>query len=538
MLENLFRAVLTMSAGASVVILAVLGLRLLCPVFPESGISLMPGDADVETALEAVIASDDRSVQTMESVASLDKSVFENQSAVQEPLPTVVTTPGQQSSVDVEHQPSVQQPEQQSKPENIPSGWQIGTAVWLAGIWVMAMYGVWSLFRLKSRLVPSVDLGNGVHLADHIDTPFVMGLFRPRIYLPSYLKPEKAEYIVLHEKYHISRFDHVLKLVYFAALCLHWFNPLVWLAFILMGYDMEMSCDEAVMEKLNQDLRKDYAASLLQLSTGRRKIAPTPLAFGEGDPKGRIKNVLNYRKPHVWIVLAAVVVCVAAAVCLLTNPVETDKELLNYPGLQWGMTIEEVQSALGFSNDAIVKVEDRGNVMGYYVEGLNYFGLPVEQILLNFTSSYGNPYGLYEVIVLLPDDTDMEKAKQTMTAYYGDPIDSYTYMADWTYGKETTEESEEGNDLWLSQATIGNTFSEGELELMLQFYEDRDWFNREFFVEGLYTTPLARINLTDDLYHKVLHADLYNTETIKAVRYHSKMFNTEQILARLADENG
>lgn len=139
----------------------------------------------------------------------------------------------------------------------------IATLVWLAGILVMAVYSVVSLIRLRRSLVGAVLLERNVWLADHISTPFVLGLLRPKIYLPSSLPEQERSYILLHERHHIRRLDHLVKLLAFLALCIHWFNPLVWLAFALLGRDMEMSCDEAVLKKLGEDVRADYSASLL-----------------------------------------------------------------------------------------------------------------------------------------------------------------------------------------------------------------------------------------------------------------------------------
>lgn len=130
----------------------------------------------------------------------------------------------------------------------------------------------------------------------------------------------KYWYIILHEQYHIRRLDHIVKALAFVALCIHWFNPLVWVAFILSGKDMEMSCDEAVVLKLGTEIRADYTASLLSLATGKRIIAGMPLAFGEGNTKGRIKNLANWKKPTFWVVLISVISCVVLAICLLTNP--------------------------------------------------------------------------------------------------------------------------------------------------------------------------------------------------------------------------
>lgn len=177
------------------------------------------------------------------------------------------------------------QGEEQTMADPLEAPIAIATIVWLTGTVAMVIYGVVSLLRLRRRLVGAVPLEKSVYLADHISTPFVLGLFRPKIYLPSALPEGERGYILLHERHHIRRLDHAVKLLAFLALCVHWFNPLVWLMFVLLGRDMEMSCDEAVMKKLGEAVRADYSASLLRLATGRKIIAGAPLAFGEGDTR-------------------------------------------------------------------------------------------------------------------------------------------------------------------------------------------------------------------------------------------------------------
>ena len=196
----------------------------------------------------------------------------------------------------------------------------IAAWVWLAGVAVMAAYSAVSLARLRRRLVGAAPLEKGVWLADHIGSPFVLGLVRPRIYLPSGLSEEARGYILLHERHHIRRLDHVVKLLAFLALCVHWFNPLAWVFFTLLGRDMEMSCDEAVVRRLGAEARGDYSATLLSLATGRRIIAGAPLAFGEGDTGERVRNVLRWRRPRLWLVLAGAVVCLAVMAACAANP--------------------------------------------------------------------------------------------------------------------------------------------------------------------------------------------------------------------------
>jgi len=187
------------------------------------------------------------------------------------------------------------------------------TLLWLYGIGGFFIYSTISYLILRHKLVGATPLKGNIYLADHITSPFVMGLFRPKIYLPSSLGEREKGYIILHEQHHIRRLDHVIKVLAFLALCIHWFNPLVWLAFILSGKDMEMSCDEAVIKRLGPEIRADYSATLLTLATGRRIFSATPLAFGEGDTSSRIKNLANWKKVNKYIsfISIAAVICIA-----------------------------------------------------------------------------------------------------------------------------------------------------------------------------------------------------------------------------------
>lgn len=191
--------------------------------------------------------------------------------------------------------------------------------VWLVGMGAMRVYSALSFIKVRRQLIGSVHLRENIYLADHVDSPFVMGLIRPKIYLPSALSLQEQGYILLHEQHHIRRGDHVFKALAFLALCIHWFNPLVWLAFVLSGKDMEMSCDEAVVKKLGAGIRRDYSASLLSLATGRRMIAGTPLAFGEGDTKRRIKNMLRWKQATPAVILVSALLVILALIFCGTN---------------------------------------------------------------------------------------------------------------------------------------------------------------------------------------------------------------------------
>ena len=194
--------------------------------------------------------------------------------------------------------------------------------VWSAGMTGMMLYSVVQYLGLRRRLVGSVQLKGNIYLADHIDTAFVVGLVQPRIYLPSAVPHKERYFILAHEQHHIRRGDHIIKLLAYLALCIHWFNPLVWLAFVLAGKDMEMSCDEAVIKRLGPDIRAAYSASLLRLATHKKILSGMPLAFGEGDTKGRVLNMAKWKKPTKWVVAICVILCLCIVVVCAFNPEE------------------------------------------------------------------------------------------------------------------------------------------------------------------------------------------------------------------------
>lgn len=309
MLERIFLQLLNMSFTASIVIAFVLVariilhkapkvfsymlwsvvlFRLICPFSFESIFSLLPTKANP-------ISQDILYMQT----PNIDTGIgITNQS-----VPVIIPAPVPQAS---------------ANPLQI---WiAIFSHIWVLGVAALLVYSLIALFRLRKQLLNATLYQNNIFISSRIDTAFVMGIFYPKVYLPSDLNVAERSYILLHEQTHIKRLDHIFKLISFLVLCVHWFNPFAWIAFFLSGRDMEMSCDEAVIRRLGDEVKKDYSASLLTLATGRRIVSGTPLAFGEGDTKGRIKNVLNYRKPRVWAVLIALLAVVFVVFGLTTSP--------------------------------------------------------------------------------------------------------------------------------------------------------------------------------------------------------------------------
>ncbi len=197
---------------------------------------------------------------------------------------------------------------------------EIGAYIWVIGIIALLAYSLISIFRLKKLLKNAQLMEQNIYEADNLKTPFVLGIIRPKIYLPAGLDKEEWQYILLHEQTHIYRKDHIIKITAFIILTIHWFNPLVWVAFMLMSMDMELSCDERVLKEINIDIKKSYANSLLTLATRKRILNGSPLAFGEGNVKWRIKNVLNYKKPRFWVVAISTIVVTAVGIGLIANP--------------------------------------------------------------------------------------------------------------------------------------------------------------------------------------------------------------------------
>ncbi|MBD5118790.1 MAG: hypothetical protein HDT37_06725 [Clostridiales bacterium] len=203
-----------------------------------------------------------------------------------------------------------------------PSPWQTVLAgVWLAGAASLTLYALFSYLRLRRCLFDAIRAEDGAWEHPAVNSPFILGFVRPRIYLPAGLAGQPRQFILCHERAHLRRLDHIVKPVCWVALALHWFNPAVWAAYILMSRDIEAACDEAVIRRLGPKVKADYSATLLALATNGRVPAPCPLAFDEGNAKGRIKNVLRYRRPALWIVVVSVIAAILAAVCLLTDPV-------------------------------------------------------------------------------------------------------------------------------------------------------------------------------------------------------------------------
>ena len=196
----------------------------------------------------------------------------------------------------------------------------IVSVIWLIGIAAMLLYAVISYVRVRQSVGESVPYEGDIFLCDHVKSPFILGLVRPKIYLPSSMDAASMEPVIAHEKAHLTRCDHWWKPVGFLILTVHWFNPLCWIAYVLLCRDIELACDEKVIRQMDLNGKKQYSTALLEFSTGRRLVTICPLAFGEVGVKERVKNVLNYKKPAFWLIVVAIIACGVVTVCFATNP--------------------------------------------------------------------------------------------------------------------------------------------------------------------------------------------------------------------------
>lgn len=323
-MEQLFIRILNMSLSASLLIAAVLLLRPLLRRAPKWTRVLMWGLVGLRLALPVTLRS---ALSLLPSAAPIPADLgTQARPAVDTGLP----------SVNAALNPVLAEafaPSPAASVNPIGVGLAIGSTVWLCGLAVLLLCAAVSALTLRRRVSASVAEGDGVYLCDYISSPFILGVFRPRIYLPSDLPEDTRRFVLAHERTHLRRLDHLWKPLGYCLLAVHWFNPLVWVGYVLLCRDVEFACDEAVLGAADGDAaeRSAYSEALLSCASPRgfrNRISACPLAFGEVGVRARVKSVLNYKKPAFWIILAAVVLCVVLAVCFLTDPKKNEGDPL------------------------------------------------------------------------------------------------------------------------------------------------------------------------------------------------------------------
>ena len=274
----------------NVLLWGIVAVRLIFPFSIESALSLIPS---AETVSPSIMMETAPSVQT--GVPALDQVINPVIDHSLSPAPGASANPLQI--------------------------WiSVMAAVWLAGAAALLLYSAISYWRLRRRVCEAVILRDNIYQSENVCSPFVLGIIRPKIYLPYHMDKREMDHVIAHEQTHIRRRDHWWKPLGFLLLTVHWFNPLLWLGYILLCRDIELACDERVIREMGNEQRADYTHALVSCSVSRRSIAACPLAFGEVGVKTRVKSVMNYKKPAFWIILASALICAAAAVCFLTNP--------------------------------------------------------------------------------------------------------------------------------------------------------------------------------------------------------------------------
>ena len=263
------------------------------------------------------------------------------------------------------------------------------TSVWLGGVLAMLAYAVFSYVKILRKVRTAVLFENNIYQSENVASPFVLGIIKPKIYLPFNIDKKDTEYVIAHERSHIKRKDHLWKPLGFILLAIYWFNPLFWLAYVLLCRDIELACDEKVIKELDGTARADYSEALLNCSVNRRMISACPLAFGEVGIKKRIRSVLSYKKPAFWLLVAALVACTVVTVCFLTNPIDEDRIGIN--------SISVEKSASGTVN---LKIGYHSTSGGYSID---YVGASEGEYCGDGMREYDGALGQYRILIKFGD---------------------------------------------------------------------------------------------------------------------------------------
>ena len=310
-MDDVFLKLLNLSISASWLILAVLVLRVVLKKAPKWVMPLLWGVVALRLVCLFSIESALSLIPSAETIPS--EIVTETREPVlyEQATLDIVTNPTLPSAAEVHVGVSRQQAQ---------VDFNIYSVLWLAGMAALLVHALVSAGKLKRKLATAILLRDNIYESEFVDSPFVFGVVKPNIYLPMHMDEGTAAYVIAHERAHLARRDHWWKVLGYLVLALHWFNPLVWVAYILFCRDIELACDEKVVKGLDGAARADYSQALLSCAAPKRAVAACPLAFGEGNIKTRVKSALHYKKPAFWVAAAAVLAVVIMAVCFLTNP--------------------------------------------------------------------------------------------------------------------------------------------------------------------------------------------------------------------------
>ena len=327
----------------NVLLWGIVALRLVLPFSIESALSLIPS---AETVSPAAVQFDPAPTITS-GVSVIDNAVNPSLSEHFAAVPTASVNP-------------------------LYVGAYLAGWVWLIGLGAMLLYALVSYLRLRRRVSVSLPIRDHIYLCDAISSPFILGVVKPHIYLPSGLDEVQRQNVLSHERAHLARRDHWWKPLGFALLAVYWFNPVLWLAYALLCRDIELACDERVIRTMDESAVKTYSTVLLACSMPRKAVITCPLAFGEVGVKERVRNALHYKKPAFWVVAASVAVCVVVAVCFLTNP-PTDTDAAGLVGFhREQVTYADVTDASGAQPSNVQLTAEETNAVYALLDALQY----------------------------------------------------------------------------------------------------------------------------------------------------------------------
>ena len=442
-----------------VLLWGVVAIRLIMPFSIESSLSLVP---DKLATGQIITNVSDNYVGEVDIIYDSNPEYSGALEAGRQPIHT------EQGNYVITQKDSLKAPKTVGETVFPVFGW-----VWLTGMVLMLSYSTVSLFRLKGKMREATLLCENIWQSEHVDSPFVLGVFYPRIYLPYEITSCDAVNVIAHEKAHIHRKDHWWKPIGFLLLSVHWFNPVIWISYILLCRDIEAACDEKVIKHMDQDELRAYSTALLNCSIHRRQIAACPLAFGEVGVKARVRSVMHYKKPAFWIIVVGIILSVTVAICFLTTPKaksyeENDQEKLsaslltlkeNYPeyfdlnaadGLDvyvWQMSENSYSfGLLPHSNDAREYLFD-----GWMkLKGVN--ATQMKEILMTYSVEEGNVYiipwqhplsSYLPEFCIVTEGVDMDKKKADYAEHVRKMLFDMPAKDDESIGGSETEDNQQ-----------------------------------------------------------------------------------------------
>ena len=486
-METVFSKLLSMSLTASILVIAVLvlrlllrkapkalvvvmwalvGIRLVCPVTLKSEFSLLP---DVKPMAQEIIETvptvlaEPKDWDRTEPGADAGEEVplpdtFEDEVLSEMPVvgeselstPIVEETPGAS--------PDIYEAESQKTDENrILQAVSVAAKVWICGLIAMLGYSIVSYVRIYRKVRESAPFTNHkkVRVCDAIDTPFILGVIRPRIYLPSDVTEPDLGYVLAHEQAHLKRLDHVWKPLGFVLLSVYWFHPILWLAYVLLCRDIESACDEKVVKELGVECKKSYSTALINCSVSRKWIAACPLAFGEVGVKKRIKSILHYKKPAFWLILVAVAACIWLAVSFLTDPKGKEEEVpkrevtvvvgndyaayldeegklhvvYDEAGVTEGVDFNKTYQGLGTDRTRLVTIDEEGKLWASYPYTADEVQKQIDELFEEISSAGGNMGASHRDPEMMRAFAKVTDARQIVCDY---PYDYVVLLADGT----------------------------------------------------------------------------------------------------------